>query len=281
MKLSLLFAVFVASAAAETEGGVRKRDLASAGGSVSVKCFSEVASVDVLGKGSVQMKNLEVGDRIFTGESYQSVYAFGHRETDTKAHFLQVETDKGSSLEITGNHLMFVDGKSSAVRAESIKVGDSLGGNKVTKVGVVERTGLYAPFTTDGKLIVDGVKVSSYAPPEEADGHFLFGGRLQEFSHFGVSPFRLLCTGFSSGLCHDYNEEGMPSVLAFLKGASDWFLAQPFYTQIVAIAAYLVVSSVSWVLECIMLTPAALPALAALIAGLMVASKAHTKKVVV
>jgi hypothetical protein len=280
MKLSLLFALFVASATAETDGGVRKRDLASGSGSVSVKCFSEVASVDVLGKGSVQMKNLEVGDRIFTGESYQSVYAFGHRETDAKAHFLQVETDKGSSLEITGSHLMFVDGKSSAVRAESIKVGDSLDGAIVTNIGLVERTGMYAPFTTDGKLIVDGVKVSSYAPPEEADDHFLFGGRLQEFSHFGVSPFRLLCT-VSSGLCQDYNEEGMPSVLAVLKGASDWFLAQPFYLQVFAIAAYLVVSSLSWAIECVMLAPAALPALTVLTAGLMVARKAHAKKVVV
>jgi hypothetical protein len=274
MKLSILFAIFVSTVSAEAEGNVRQRRLTTASGEAKVECFSEIATVDVLGKGSVQMKNLEVGDRVFTGESYESVYAFAHKLADVKGHFLQIETDNGSSLEITGDHLMFVDGQSSAVRAESVKVGDALSGARVTKVGAVERNGIYAPFTTDGKLVVDGVKASSYALPVA-----LNGGYLQEMSHYGISPFRLLCTKVSSSYCEANTADGIPSVLASIKNVTEWALAQPLFAQIFIFAAFFLGVCVSFAFECILSVPFALTSLAIFTAALMAANKV-SKKVV-
>ena len=254
MKLSIVFALCAATSVSAGDGGIRKRDLASAGGSISVPtCFSEVSSVHVFGKGSVDMKNLQVGDRIFTGETYQPVYAFAHRDTTTETDFVQIQMDQRNTLEATGGHLVYVDGKSGPVRVDSIEVGDVLQGAVVTKIGSVQRAGLYAPLTLDGKLIVDGAKASNYVSLEQVDGHALLRHNIQFFSHLGISPFRLLCTGVSSNICESYNDDGIPTVLSSIHQTFDWIMGLPVIFQALAIAIYLVIAAMAWTMECLLL----------------------------
>ena len=79
----------------------------SDGGGGRKKCFSEKATVQVLEKGTIQMKDLAVGDKILTGSGkYTDVYAFGHYEPNKTTNFLQIYTQQHKApLEITGDHL--------------------------------------------------------------------------------------------------------------------------------------------------------------------------------
>merc|ERR1711904_368735 len=65
-----------------------------------------------------------------------------------------------AALELTKNHMVFSNDK--AVRAEKVSVGDMLGDHKVTDIISVKRTGLYAPITYDGSIVVNGIKSSCY-----------------------------------------------------------------------------------------------------------------------
>ena len=62
-------------------------------------------------------------------------------------------------------HLVFMTEKG-AVSASRIQVGDLLmsspGSAKVTKVGSVQRQGLWAPATESGSIVVNGVVASNY-----------------------------------------------------------------------------------------------------------------------
>ena len=190
-------------------------------------CFSELATVEVLGKGAVEMKDLKVGDLVRSGydpNRYQKVYAFAHRQDDRRTEFLKIKTNNTSQaapLEITSDHLVFVDGKSNPVRAGSIKIGDILqaeqpSGAKVIEISNVSRKGLYAPLTQDGTLIIDGVRASSYVSLQEnADEYVQLQGGLSAMSqhdliHLALSPFRIMCMGVSKQLCQSLGDDGMP-----------------------------------------------------------------------
>lgn len=98
-------------------------------------CFSGVATVQVVNRGIVAMKDLKVGDRVLTkGMRYEPVYAFGRRVPGKLGSFLQIHTrPEGQNttkvlapLEPTEEHLLYLRGKDKPVRASSLKVGDVL-----------------------------------------------------------------------------------------------------------------------------------------------------------
>lgn len=121
-------------------------------------CFSESVQVEVQNKGPVDMTHLQVGDIVLTGNGFQPVYSFGHKEVATEQEFLQLYTaSHEDALELTRDHLVFVvdtkTGSQEAVRAGTIKVGDilatdaSAGGVLVTKVATAGARGAYLPLT--------------------------------------------------------------------------------------------------------------------------------------
>merc|ERR1712232_387968 len=55
---------------------------------------------------------------------------------------------------------VFVSNK--AVPAEQVSVGDMLGSKKVTEITSTKRTGLYAPITYAGSIVVNEIKSSCY-----------------------------------------------------------------------------------------------------------------------
>ena len=208
-------------------------DDSGGGGIGGIGCFSESSTVEVMRKGTVRMSNLEIGDEILTGNSQQEylpVYAFGHHSKHAKAKFYQIATIKDETpLEMTGEHLVFVQGKVNPVRADSVQVGDILLGNDgsgaaVSAVSMVEKMGLYAPLTASGSLLVNGVVASSYVALQDTDKEYLqISGGSQinvlshnTFAHLFMTPFRLLCMGVSDNLCQAYDLDGIPRLVGFV-----------------------------------------------------------------
>ena len=274
MKLAIIFSLFFAATATAEEAGLRKRELAGGSISGSAPCFSKDASVQVFGKGAVTMEHLQVGDRVFTGDSYETVYSFAHLDKTREDEFIQIQTDAGNSLEATSGHFVFVDGKAAPVRVDSVQVGDALEGAIVTKIGSVQKMGVYAPLTMDGKIVVDGVKASNYVSLHQIDADSIIGRNLHTFSHVGIAPFRLLCTRVSTAACESYNEEdGIPHALVSMHQFFDWFMNLPSFFQALMLVAYLAVASVTWMVE-LALNPALVPALVIAGVGLVATGRA-------
>ena len=223
-------------------------------------CFSAISTVQLENFGSVSMKNLQVGDRVLTSSgAYEPVYAFGHKNPTESADFLQFKT-AGSKLEMTGGHLVFLDGKTNPVRADSVKVGDVLrtaeAGAKITKISNVQRDGVYSPLTPGGTVVVDGIVASTYISlQKDADEHIELQGGIstfmsyQDFIHMTLSPFRMLAMGVSSTIANVYTEEGIPVYASYGMDFAEWANNQNIVVQAVLLLAVLSLAGASMVVE--------------------------------
>lgn len=187
-------------------------------------CFSGRSTVDVLNKGTVKMEDLKIGDNVLVGPGgeYEPIYSFGHFDTSVvKTEFLQIRTSTSSGLEMTPNHLIFTQGNI-AVPASSIKVGDMviMGSGEldtVTSIKEVTRTGIFAPFTSSGTIVTNGILSSSFATIEKSESRFVSVGGFETpltYHQLGVifeSPHRLVCYLWGLHECaryEVYDEEG-------------------------------------------------------------------------
>lgn len=197
-------------------------------------CFSGESTVEIETKGQVAMKNVHVGDRILTASGkFQTLYAFGHYDEMIIASFLQIHTENMTKpLEVSTKHLIYVKdptgGQSAPRAAGDIQVGDILqangliSGSRVRKIQTVKRTGMYAPFTTDGTLVVDGIVASSYVFLSELESNSWLKNNIATVSHLAVTPIRLWCTYISNRSCSDYNDDGVPHIFASLLSWFQW-----------------------------------------------------------
>ena len=198
------------------------------------------------------MKDLQVGDSVLTaGGNFEPVYAWGHKHTTKSADFFQFN----GALEMTGEHLVFMEGKSNPVRADSIKIGDSLQGAEIKSIKTVKRKGLYTPLTPSGTVVVNGITASSYISLQENAKEYveMQGGfaimSYQDFIHMALSPFRMFTMGFSSTLGNSYTEEGIPTFAAAGIDLARWVEGQNVAFQAIFFLAFLVVTGVSMIVE--------------------------------
>jgi len=209
-------------------------------------CFSGESNVNVKGKGQVFMRNVRVGDQVLTGSgNYQMVYAHGHRDETSSVEYLQIQTtllknQKGEgekenhAIELTEDHMIFVQGKNHPVPASHVKVGDSVrasrdGYAKVNKVDKVFRNGYYNPLTADGTIVVDGIVASIYPTFWESQYVELSGVQLSFFPihtaiDVAVAPYRASCQisrmiSFPWINNDDNKEQGNIPIPAFLQWA--------------------------------------------------------------
>lgn len=106
--------------------------------------------MQVKGKGVIAMKDLKIGDKVLTSNQYQTVYALGHYNPYQEAKFLKIFTGN-THIEVTPDHLLYMQDKVNPVRASSIQAGDILFPSaNVKHVKEVVKTGLYTPLTPDG-----------------------------------------------------------------------------------------------------------------------------------
>jgi hypothetical protein len=186
-------------------------------------CFSSASTVELEGRTLVSMRDLSIGDKILVGEDkYQeAIYSFGHKHHSMESTFLQIVTSASAlPLEITSNHLVFLYDQDIPVPASLIKTGDLLAGStsskpeRVTNISLITREGLYAPFTADGTIVVNGVEASAYISFQPSKSQLEIGGikiiSWHAIEHAWMAPYRLFCTSIFQGRCKNesYNEHG-------------------------------------------------------------------------
>ncbi|CAG2190272.1 unnamed protein product [Mytilus edulis] len=141
-------------------------------------CFHESSSVLLSNKTRKQMKDVAVGDKIITlNRKLQAVndtvITWIHKVPNGKYAFLQIVHGYGSLI-VSKEHIVYVGTKCTPILASEVCCGDIITVLKqdndellqcvstVQSVQEVKMTGLYAPLTKSGNLVVDGVAVSCY-----------------------------------------------------------------------------------------------------------------------
>jgi len=231
-------------------------------------CFSGNMEVVVQGKGVVPMEALQVGDyvKIGNGEVFEQVYAFGHRVPQKYAEFVQLHTNAGAPLEMTGEHLVFVHGKINPVRADSIEVGDLLQseGNDavVRKIKVVARNGIYNPLTRSGTIQVNGIAASNYIAFQKENNEYAeFQGGIKVMSHhdaahIAMTPYRFYCTTLAMCDIDDTNS-GMPVYVSMGIELIEWSKQQHILVQLFTYASFRMLLLASILMACaILMIPA-------------------------
>mmetsp|Transcript_26075 Transcript_26075/g.60544 ORF Transcript_26075/g.60544 Transcript_26075/m.60544 type:complete len:571 (-) Transcript_26075:218-1930(-) len=190
-------------------------------------CFSGSSTVETP-EGTIRMDELKLGDKVLSDNNqFETVYGFGHNDKDITGSFLQIATDSKHMIELSPDHMVFVDGDR-AIPASSVKVGDKLmlfDGvlDSVKAIKTVVRQGAFAPFTNSGILMVNGVKASSFVAFQGSES--LMGMSYQWLAHVFEAPHRMVCR---VGYCQTetYSAEGISRwVYAPLK-FSEWMLEQ-------------------------------------------------------
>jgi len=159
------------------------------GGGAGGICFSGDSVVHT-SEGPMTMGNLRVGHKVLvmneaTGQTaFERVDSFIHRRPDIEADFLRLQTTAGNKLTLSPKHLVPVvdcecpTAPTTLKFAKDAAVGECLlvhrdghiTQSQIRSVEQVTKTGIFAPLTKSGNLVVDDVIASCYASYE---GHFV------------------------------------------------------------------------------------------------------------
>lgn len=171
----------------------------------SMGCFTGNMTVQLASGLTLPMSRLRIGDRVLSLNAdgnleYSEVLLFLHRNPALRSGFLRVTMASGIDITITPSHLILrwqkpnttVLHEAMPVYARDVRVNDQLlvsshvgpAGLRVERVAKVEEvfeTGVYAPLTLSGTIVVNDVVASCYA--------VIFSQRL---AHLSFAPLRLL-----------------------------------------------------------------------------------------
>ncbi|XP_045909668.1 indian hedgehog B protein-like isoform X2 [Micropterus dolomieu] len=167
-------------------------------------CFPGNAQVILKGGATKQMRDLHPGDRVLASSTadglgpllYSPVLSFVDRQPNVTKIFYIIGTNTGLNITLTAAHLIFVTDCTGGLRdpktvfASEVRPGQCIltsqgkVGSQATLsvVNFVEEqrsTGLYAPLTQHGSVVVNGVLASCYAA---VDNHYL--------AHWVLAPLR-------------------------------------------------------------------------------------------
>jgi hypothetical protein len=132
--------------------------------------------VNVYGRGKTQLASLSVGDRVLVQSGvFEAVLSFLHKVPTTagQQHDSVSVAHAQGTFRASANHIVFVvseGGVRSDKPVSTLRPGDQLlvdGMHSLIVAVSLESTtaGMYAPLTTSGALVVDGVLASSYGTP--------------------------------------------------------------------------------------------------------------------
>lgn len=214
-------------------------------------CFPSSAQVSLARGGEVSVSRLERGDRLLSpdvdakGLLHADFMADAHMRDpgheDAELEFVELTHElmkPARPLLITPRHFLFAagtDGDWAFVPAARLREGDrllamaanttELAPSRVTAVRRVRARGAWSPLTTSGRLLVEGVAVSSYAlraGSQEAlwESSPASRARSEALWHLGLLPTRILYwVGLDFGLLHN------PRVSRFFMDVVDWLVA--------------------------------------------------------
>lgn len=162
-------------------------------------CISPEMETITKHKGTIKMKDIAIGDKVLTSSGeYKTIYTIDHYHHNETTHYVQIETstiaaandDENSNnnnhktmidgneeenddegffspfVELTPNHLLFIENVSYPIQAKNVVIGDYLrtihGPKEVIHTKRITRDGYYNPLTTDGTIVINGVLASTY-----------------------------------------------------------------------------------------------------------------------
>lgn len=170
-------------------------------------CFPGQGQV-VTPRGPVPLRAVRAGDLVQVMRedgtlAFSPVLMFLHRDPGVSRAFLRLTTHHGTTLTLTASHLVFLLEAELAGAAPTVQEALQMGGvvlagrveagdfllvareggvtlEKVVGVSYQEAGGVFAPLTTEGTVVVDGVVASCYAVIDS-----------QAIAHWAFLPVRL------------------------------------------------------------------------------------------
>ena len=151
------------------------------------------------------MSDLRVGESVLTIDAsgqyeFSPIILFLDRDPEESRQFYVIKTESGHSLTLTPSHLIYAKfgdepgddmADFEAVFAGDVREGDMVlvmdGGesalipSRAVEIETKVQTGVYAPLTAKGNIVVDNVLASCYAQIDS-----------QETAHASLAPMRLL-----------------------------------------------------------------------------------------
>eukprot|EP00933_Yihiella_yeosuensis_P012959 TRINITY_DN12246_c0_g1_i1.p1 TRINITY_DN12246_c0_g1~~TRINITY_DN12246_c0_g1_i1.p1 ORF type:complete len:307 (-),score=47.25 TRINITY_DN12246_c0_g1_i1:157-1077(-) len=197
-------------------------------------CFPASALVYVKGRGSIRLDEVQAGDLLLSGDESNRRLSFSpflghlHREVKTALDFVALRTAASSTpLLISQEHLVFTASSPSerfvATRASTLQKGQwirrmgcdgDLCAVQLVDVSQELSTGLYAPLTESGTVLVNGILCSCYADawPKTSPEWLRNLAATHEAAHGALLPWRLACrltlaVAASAGPRRDEKEE--------------------------------------------------------------------------
>lgn len=127
---------------------------------------------------NISISELKINDMVLTSAEnsvpqYAKVVSFFHRIQDIDAKFIRLYYHETKFITLTPKHLIY--SQKEYIPAQDVKVGNSLKvfdhfNKTIIKVTVIKKTeislgnsGIYAPLTESGTIIVDNVHASCYS----------------------------------------------------------------------------------------------------------------------
>jgi ABC-type phosphate transport system substrate-binding protein len=230
-----------------------------------VPCFSETSTVQVMNKGVIAMKDLQVGDQVINANGkFDTVYSFGHYAPEIEAEYIQIHAvGLQQPLEISKEHMLFVS-RGMALPASAIAVGDTIqlvhgATAQVIKILTVIRHGAYAPFTMSGTIAVNKVAASNYVDLQNKAGVLIVGNEyrtpfsMQFLAHMFQAPHRLVCKiGPTYCQKETYDDSGVSSWVAGPYAFAEWAIRQNVVIMSCTFTACFVVGLVIYAVEWIL-----------------------------
>ncbi|CAF1578613.1 unnamed protein product, partial [Adineta steineri] len=141
-------------------------------------CFSG-SSIITLADGTTKpLSHIQIGDKVLVNQHniYEPILSFIHAKSDGLFSFLaiQIQSTKSnlsSTIFVSPNHLVFDFDSGKALFAGKFHVGDRvqfIDNNEIVPGEIVniesrKQEGYYAPLTSSGTIVVNGVVASNYA----------------------------------------------------------------------------------------------------------------------
>mmetsp|Transcript_12355 Transcript_12355/g.18987 ORF Transcript_12355/g.18987 Transcript_12355/m.18987 type:complete len:1001 (+) Transcript_12355:197-3199(+) len=187
-------------------------------------CFPGDATVEVMGGTTKRMDELRVGDYVLTGNKngqYERIYSFGHKSADRTGDYLELTTSSSKKLTLSAQHLVY-ERDQGFIPASAIKIGHTviLIQNQeeqeqeeeeemeatVTRIRTVSgKKGMYAPFTSSGTVVVNGILASSFIDIPQMS----FVKNSQWVARTGEFPHRIWCNTLVDCSSETYDENGV------------------------------------------------------------------------
>ncbi|CAB9512915.1 Peptidyl-Asp metalloendopeptidase [Seminavis robusta] len=270
---------------------VMPRDDGVGSGALLLDCFSPLNEVQVLGKGTVFMPDVQIGDRVLTASgSYETVYTIDHYHPFRPTEYLQLKASFSSLnttrllrqqdlfVELSPFHMIFLQDSAYPVPANEVRIGDLLqttqGPAQVAHITSVVSEGLYNLLTTSGTIVVSGIVASTYSVPpfttrKTAANHLEIAGwkllHFQTLIHLLLAPLRVVSVPLlrwqlrNNPDSHFCREERKPKIHWYSKiglSMANWWAKQSALLQGMGLGVVLVVcgvfNCVPWILSALL-----------------------------